>query len=337
MVSEDKRIVILYVYDILKKYTDEKHSLTYSEIGEKLQQEYNVNPDPKTISRIVGSLTNYGCDIIKRGNNGCALLGRKIDNSELSFLIDAVLSSKSISFPHAKSLMESLLADCSIYEKKKYEYIYKASDVARTNSKVSFYTIDTISRAIEENKQISFTYNEISINKKLKARFDGKEFLINPYFLINNRGKYYLVCNYDKYNTLSNYKIECISNIKILETPIKPMEQLEDAENFNISDYINEHIYMFSGKTIPATIKIANPKVINDIVDWYGENIAIKEKDDGIYIEFKVNEQAFLYWALQYGLNIEIIKPVAPRKKYISMLNEIMNKYKGENKWSQDN
>lgn len=330
MVAEDKRIVILYVYDILKKYTDEKHSLTYSEIGEKLKQDYNVNPDPKTISRIISSLVNYGCDIIKRGNNGCALLGRKIDNSELSFLIDAVFSSKSISFTHAKSLMENLLADSSIYDRKKYEYIFKANDIARTTNKATFFVIDTISRAIDEGKQISFTYNEISVNKKLKTRFDGKEFLINPYFLINNRGKYYLVCNYDKYNNLSNYKVECISNIKILETPIKPMEKLDDVENFDISEYINEHIYMFSGKTIPAMIKITNPKVVNDVVDWYGENINIKEKEDGIYIEFKVNEQAFLYWALQYGMNIEIIKPVATRKKYITMLEEIMNKYNGE-------
>lgn len=330
MVAEDKRIVIFYVYDIIKKYTDKKHSLTYFEISEKLKQDYNVNNAPKTISKIISSLVNYGCEIIKRGNNGCALLGRKIDNSELSFLIDAVFSSKSISFTHAKSLMENLLEDSSIYDRKKYEYIYKANDIARTTNKATFFVIDTISRAIDEGKQISFTYNEISVNKKLKTRFDGKEFLINPYFLINNRGKYYLVCNYDKYNNLSNYKVECISNIKILETPIKPMEKLDDVENFDISEYINEHIYMFSGKTISALIKITNPKVINDVVDWYGENINIKEKEDGIYIEFKVNEQAFLYWALQYGMNIEIIKPVATRKKYITMLEEIMNKYKGE-------
>lgn len=328
MVAEDKRIVIFYVYDIIKKYTDKKHSLTYFEISEKLKQDYNVNNAPKTISKIISSLVNYGCEIIKRGNNGCALLGRKIDNSD--FLIDAVFSSKSISFTHARSLMENLLEDSSIYDRKKYEYIYKANDIARTTNKATFFVIDTISRAIDEGKQISFTYNEISVNKKLKTRFDRKEFLINPYFLINNRGKYYLVCNYDKYNNLSNYKVECISNIKILETPIKPMEKLDDVENFDISEYINEHIYMFSGKTISALIKITNPKVINDVVDWYGENINIKEKEDGIYIEFKVNEQAFLYWALQYGMNIEIIKPVATRKKYITMLEEIMNKYKGE-------
>ena len=207
MKNTDKKLAILYLLDILKKYTDEKHSLTYAEIDNKLQSEYGIKLDAKTIAKYINLLQDYGIDIEKRGNNGCAVISRNIDNSELSFLIDAVFSSKPISSQHAQDLIQTLLKDSSVYEKKRYSYIYKADEITRANNKEYFYTIDTISRAIEENKQISFTYNEVLLNKKLKARFNGKEFIINPYFMINNHGKYYLVCNYDKYNTLSNYKI----------------------------------------------------------------------------------------------------------------------------------
>lgn len=337
MATNDKRLVILYIIDLLKKYTDEKHSLTYSEIIKKLQIEYGVQVDAKTLARYITSLQNYGFDISKHGNNGCSILSRNLDNSELSFLIDAIFSSKSISSNHAKELTKHLMSDSSLYEQKKYDYIYKADEIARTNNKEFFYVIETITRAIEENKQLSFTYNEVMPNKQLKSRFNGKEFIINPYFMINNNGKYYLVCNYDKYNEISNYKIECISNIKILESKIKPIQMLDNTENFNLANYVNEHIYMFSGKTIQATIKIAHPKILNDIVDWYGENIIIKQKDDEITVSFNVNEQAFLYWALQYGMNIEIIKPVATRNRYVEMLKEIMDKYEGENKWINNN
>ena len=108
------------------------------------------------------------------------------------------------------------------------------------------------------------------------------------------------------------------------------MHELEDTENFNIVDYVNEHIYMFSGKTIQAVIKLDSAKTINDIIDWYGENISIKERVDGIYVSFAVNEQAFLYWALQYGKSIEIIKPITTRNKYIEMIENIVKKYKGD-------
>lgn len=68
-------------------------------------------------------------------------------------------------------------------------------------------------------------------------------------------------------------------------------------------------------------------KTINDVIDWYGNDIVIKEKDDGIYVTLKVNGQAFLYWTLQYEMNIEIVEPVAAKKKYIEMLKAILNKY----------
>lgn len=327
MIKEDKKLLILYILDILKKYTDDNHSLTYSQISEKLKQDYNVTPDPKTVSRTVSSLISYGADIKKHGNSGCSIVGSKFDSSELSFLIDAIFSSKSISLGHAQDLIKSLMSESSIYEQKRYDYVFKADDISRNDNKAFFYTIDTITRAIEENKQVSFTYNEFMTNKKTKMRFDGKEFIINPYFMINNRGKYYLVCNYYKYDTLANYKIECISNIKILDTPIRPLNDLQDTKDFDIGKYVNEHIYMFSGDTVEATIKLANQKTINDVIDWYGNDITVKEKDDGLYVSLKVNEQAFLYWALQYGMNVEIIKPVTTKKKYVEMLKVILNKY----------
>lgn len=318
--SKDKILATFYITDILKLYSDEKHYLSYAEIFDKIKEKHNVNIEPKTIGKYIGALQNYRIDIAKKINVWCALIGRIIDNSELSFLIDAVFSSKSIASNQAQNLVKSLMSENSIYEQKRYDYVFKADEISRYNNKEFFYTIDTITRAIEDNKQISFNYNEFTTNKKTKTRFNGKEFIINPYFMINNRGKYYLVCNYYKYDTLSHFKIKCISNIKILDNPIKPINDLKDTKNFDIGKYVNEHIYMFSGDTIEATIKLANQKIINDVIDWYGNDIVVKEKDDGLYITIKVNEQAFLYWVLQYGLNIEIIKPVATKKKYIEML-----------------
>lgn len=323
----DKRLLCLYIIKILQKYTDDNHSLTYSEINNKLQLEYGLTADVKTIASYIIALQNFGVDVMKKGNNGCALISRNIDKSELSFLVDAIFSSKSISAKQANNLIESLMVDCSIYEKKRYDYIYKIEDVNRYNNKEFFYTIDTISRAIEQNKKISFCYNEILSNKLLKGIQRDKTFIINPYFMINNNGKYYLVCNYDKYDNLSNYKIESISKVKIIDDEIKPLSKLKNSEDFNIASYINEHIYMFAGNTTQITIMLENPKAINYVIEWYGNNARIKENDEGVFATLNTNEQAFLYWALQYGQSIKIVKPQEIKAKYISMLKEIIDKY----------
>ena len=323
----DKRLLCLYIIKILQKYTDDNHSLTYSEINNKLQLEYGLTVDVKTIASYIIALQNFGVDVMKKGNNGCALISRNIDKSELPFLVDAIFSSKSISAKQANNLIESLMVDCSIYEKKRYDYIYKIEDVNRYNNKEFFYTIDTISRAIEQNKKISFCYNEILSNKLLKGIQRDKTFIINPYFMINNNGKYYLVCNYDKYDNLSNYKIESISKVKIIDDEIKPLSKLKNSEDFNIASYINEHIYMFAGNTTQITIMLENPKAINYVNEWYGNNARIKENDEGVFATLNTNEQAFLYWALQYGQSIKIVKPQEIKAKYISMLKEIIDKY----------
>ena len=81
---------------------------------------------------------------------------------------------------------------------------------------------------------------------------------------------------------------------------------MQDTKDFDIGKYVNEHIYMFSGDTVEATIKLANQKTINDVIDWYGNDITVKEKDDGLYVSLKVNEQAFLYCGSIDDLNKEI-------------------------------
>jgi predicted DNA-binding transcriptional regulator YafY len=132
-----------------------------------------------------------------------------------------------------------------------------------------------------------------------------------------------LVC----YDDLSNYKIECISDLQILDEDIKNLKDLPGQENFKLDDYINEHIYMTYGNSVKAKLKLNNEKVIGDIIDLYGENIEVYQEDASILVELKVNEQALLYWAMQYGEIVEIIDPKETRQKYKEMLDKISSKY----------
>ena len=147
--------------------------------------------------------------------------------------------------------------------------------------------------------------------------------------MINNRGKYYLVCNYDKYDDVANYKIECISNIKILNEPIKPVEDA-CGKSFEIKDYIKEHVYMVSGKTINAQVKIGREDKINDFIDWFGKDVSICDNSGDIVASLKVNEDALIYWSLQYGENFEILQPLETREKIKNILLKMLEKYNKE-------
>ena len=320
----NKKLSILYILEVLKEYSDENHLLTQENIINKIYSDYGMECERKSISSNIDSLIDFGYDIIKT-KNGCYLNSREFENSEIQFLIDAVFSSKSISSKHCKDLSNKLSSFLSKHQRKQYNYIYKADDINRTDNKQLFYTIDVLNEAIKEGKQVEFTYSKIYLDESKKK---SKTYLINPYFLVNNQGRYYLVCNYDYYDTIANYKVDKIENIKLLETSAKPITKLKGCENgIDIAKYANENIYMFSNDGINATIKIDDENIINYVVDWFGKNAKLYKKENDIYADIKTNEQALIYWCLQYGEGVEVVEPISLREKMKSIVSKINEKY----------
>ena len=323
----DKKIVVFHILDILTRYTDEQHPMNYPAIMEKLSSIYDERPDIKTVASNIGTLMDAGYQIVKCGNYGVFLAERDFEDGELMFLTDAIYSSKSIPTKYAKDLVEKLTRNNSIYDKRRYKHLEKFDDNSRSDNKQLFYTIEQIEEAITNNKKIEFQYGAYTQDKKLKLRKDGKVYKINPYYMVNNHGKYYLVCNYDKYEDISNYKIENIANIRILDEDIKSLKSLPGQANFSIREYMKEHIYMTTGESVMAKLKLNNEDRINDVVDWFGSDISIQRIKDELFVILRVNEDALVYWAMQYGESVEVIAPKSSREKIKIILNKMLKQY----------
>ena len=328
MINGEKKGSTLYVLEILRKYTDRNHSLTYSQILDKLDSEYEVKLERKTIARDIDILSSLGYEIIKRGNYGVYLGFRDFEEGELRFLIDAIYSSRSMPTKYARELVDKLTKDHSIYDKRKYKHLEKIDDDVRTDSRQIFLNIELLDEAISEGKKVEFQYNSYGTDKKLSPKKDGKIYKINPYYLVNTHGNYYLVCNYDKYENLGNYKVENITNLKILDEPVKPLNFLPGQENFSIKDYLREHIYMNAGDSVDAKIKIEDEARVNDIVSWFGNKIGLYFEGGNLYAQIKVNEDSLIYWALQYGQSVEVVEPLSTRNKILNILDNMLKKYK---------
>lgn len=154
--ESDKKIVLLYVLDILKDFTDENHLLTYSDIITKLDIIYGVSPNIKSIARNIETLTEYGYKIVKKGKYGCYLASRDFDKSEVMFLVDAIFSSKTIPPQDAKELIQKIIKNCSTFEKRKYKHIYKVEEISRMRNTQLFKNIEMLDEAIEKVKRFHF-------------------------------------------------------------------------------------------------------------------------------------------------------------------------------------
>ena len=329
---QEKKLAPFYILDILKEYTDQNHSLTQKEILEKLKSNYGVELERKSVGANLEMLMNLDYDIVKNPGGGYYLLEREFDETEVKFLTDAIFSSKIINAKQAQDLALKISKSLSRFERKNYNYVYKSTEVSRTSTQEFFYNIDVISEAIDKKKQISFVYLTYDKKGKLVKRYEGYRYHVSPYFMVNNFGKYYVIGNYYKYDQHINYRIDYISDIKLESGDIRPMEDIKTlGKNFNISKYINDHVYMFGGEIIDAKLEMLADFGIIYVKDWFGDNAKIKEEDGKTFVYLKTDERALFYWLLQYQEYVIIHEPQEIKQKIILTLNKSIQNYNPDN------
>lgn len=332
--KQPKKMLIMNILDILKKYTDENHRLSQKEIMDILEQEYDMKAERKAIKRNLMNLIDSGYDIeysesIRMNKNGEEetfytdwYLERNFSDAELRLLIDGLLFSKHIPYSQCKELIGKLEGLSNRYFKSRVEHILTLPDNAPENTQL-FYTIEVLDKAITKGQQVLLHYNEYGTDKQLhpRRRSDGavREYVINPYQLVAVNGKYYLICNYDKYDDVSNYRLDRITDIKMLDTPVKPMKLVKGLENgLNLPKHMAEHIYMFTGESVPVVFK-AKRYLLTELFDWFGKDMQfLEETENEVTVRVNVNLEAMRKWALQYAVHVKVVSP----KKLVDMVKE---------------
>lgn len=109
---------------------------------------------------------------------------------------------------------------------------------------------------------------------------------------------------------MAHYRLDRITNIKLLPTPAKPMEQVKGLEHgFDLPRHMAEHVYLFAGESGPVTFR-AKKYLLNDILDWFGGGVTFfDETEEEVSVRVRVNFAAMRRWALQYALHAKILLP----------------------------
>ncbi len=339
---QHKKLLIINILDILKKYTDEDHRLSQKEIAEILETEYEMKADRKAIKRNLMNLIEFGYEIeyseairmieITNEDGEKELvesyilsdfyLVRDFTDAELRLLIDSLLFSKHIPYSQCKELIEKIEGLSNKYFLAKVKHICNMPENMPQNKEL-FYTIEVLDEAISKGRQVAFIYNDMGTDKKQHPRKNSsgevREYIVNPYQMVATNGRYYLICNYNKYNNAANYRLDRITGIRLLDTPVKPMKKVEGLEHgLNLPKHMAEHIYMFADETERVTFR-AKKYIVSEIIDWFGKDVKFSdETEDEVTAEVRVSRMAMKFWAMQYGEHITVTSPE-------SLVNEIKN------------
>ncbi len=303
---EPKKLALLRILQILRRYSDEEHPLKQEDIAKYLEADYGIYIERKAIGRNVALLKDAGYEI-ESGRDGSYLAVRDFTDAELRVLIDGVLSSKYITASFSKELIDKLCSLSNKYFRSHVKHIHSLNDWDKTENYAFFNNIELVDEAIEAHRQIVFDYNKYGADKKLRLTHTHK---VSPYQLILHNQRYYLMARNEKWENITFYRLDRITNMKLTDEKLVPITEVEGYKNgINYKNLSTALPYMYHDK--PERVDfIAGQNVIDDVIDWFGKDVRItKEGEETYRVSVTVSPMAMEHWAMQYAGRVRVVSP----------------------------
>lgn len=326
--SENQKLKLLYIVQLLQERTDEEHPVTTQEIIEYLRTQ-GIAAERKSIYSDIELLTDYGLDIIriKERPGGCYLASRPFELAELKLLVDAVQASKFITTKKSRELIGKLEDLCS---KSQARQLHRQVVVTNRNKAVNeniYYNVDMIYNAIAENVKIQFQYFEWSVNKEMKLRRDGSFYVVSPWLLSWDDENYYLIAYDDRSGEIRHYRVDKMLKIGLRQEERDGKEKFED---FDVAGYSRKTFGMFAGEEETVTLH-CDSNLTGVMIDRFGKDVAMRKVDDD-HIKARVNvavSRQFFGWVAGLGAAVKIEAPDRVVADYKDYLREILAQYDG--------
>ena len=320
---EPTKLALVRILQILEQYSDFDHPLKQQDIIDYLDKDYGIAIERKAVGRNLSLLKEAGYDIAS-DRRGSYIAEHTFDDSELRMIIDGVLASRHITAKHSKELIERLCSLSNKYFRSHVKNIWSVNEWSKTDNQALFYNIEIIDAAIEQGKQIAFCYNKYGADKKLHKTSDQRA---TPYQMILRNQRYYLIACNEKWKNLGHYRLDRITDIRLTDKPATQLRSLPGHTNgIDYKEYATSLPYMLTDK--PERVEfLADPVIIDQIVDWFGDNARIEQNGERLKVFVKVSPMAMEYWAMQYLNFVEILSPASLRSRIAANLEAARGKY----------
>lgn len=306
--TSTKKLLILYILDILKNYSDVDHKLRQNDIMRLLKSHHCIECERKAVARNIEFLQEAGYEIVS-DKTGSYLAGRKFEAGELRLLIDSVLSNRNICKKHTRDLIVKLVTEGGSYFKSYAQHVVNLDDWQKENSYDYFLHIELLCEAMDKRLKVKFFYMTYGIDKKSHKKTEEKH-LITPYQLLLKNGRYYLMCNFDNHENMAFCRVDHISDLELTDLPAKPLTEIVGySAGINLGKLSNRLPYLFDDE--PQQIEfLATSEMADEIIDRFGFEVAMCQYNDTqIKVALTASPRAMRFWILQYGRYVEVLTP----------------------------
>ena len=334
--SDNQKLKIFYILDYLNQYSHENHPVRASELTEMLLNRHNISCERKTIYSDIAALQDYGVDIVSipGKNGGYFVQQRNFELPELKLLIDAVQCSKFITLKKSRELIHKIEGLTSENQAKElHRQVIVANRVKTSNDEI-YRNIDSINRAINNKRKISFYYNSWQVNrtgakKVVKIRrHDGKRYLLSPKALTWDDENYYLLAFDKEEEKLKHFRVDKMENITVEDSRA---DGSKAVDKFDLAVYTKQVFGMYGGETVNVKLRF-DDSLIGVVVDRFSDKVFIQPHSDGTFTvsaEVMLSPQ-FYGWVFSFGNKIKVVSPKAAKEGFYQYLESVSALYNRE-------
>ena len=325
MANENNKIKLLVLWDILCKHTDENHAMNADELRAELEKK-GIGVIRRVIADDIATLNEFGYEVLsyKKKYTYYYVVNRILETAEVVMIADSINASK-LPATQKKALVGRLAETLCLHQAESVSKHIVSPDKGRKGSCSLIYNVDTIERAIDENKKISFLYFDYDEKHKKVYRKNGKRYIVSPAYMVWNKDNYYLLCFYNGHNDLVTYRLDKMDDVKVDETEREPHPEYE---MFNTEEYRKQVFSMFGGETQKITL-LFEPSILSDMFDRFGEDIRVRKADENMYsvdVTVQVSKTLFA-WIVGTQGKVKIKSPSKVLDEFQKFMVKIKEEY----------
>ena len=313
---------VLYIINVLKKYSDEEHRLSIVDLLKLIEENYGVKNDRRTIERNMELLKelDYDIEISKVGNKNYYYLLKNPDvdfePGEIGAIIDTFSYATFIPERISKEIIKKCKNMQTVYENEKFQDYKIYSDSIKTNNMEIIKNIEDIHSAIYLKKMISFDYYKYELTPTI-TNVKVNTFKVSPYAILYSIQELYVIALKQGEKELKKFRLDRMKNIHILENNSVPMQEEK------IYAMMKASISMYGGVGEEIEV-LCDTVLLDNVIEVFGKDSKITKYDEE-HFKLTINKdiEGFKYYVLKNIEYIRILKPVKLKEE----IQRILTKY----------
>lgn len=356
--EDSKKLAPVYLLRILRVHSGPDRPLSQKHIAELLQAEYDYELERKAVSRNLQLLANafpgevapvFGSERkLKDGTVQQIVTGwyscaePLFDESELRYLADGIMASKSLKASHRRALLLKLagLAQGEVSRELEGLGDVAVADANRAENPRLLYNVMLLSEAIRDGRRVSFTMGGYTLKGKIGKEPGTPErtrrYVVEPRALLMAGDRYYLVACYPKADKPYHFRVDMVFDLEFAD-PEEPAgdddgssaERRDQQAAFDPQRYRDQHALMFSGEPVSAQVLVEDTRYGRRILfDSFGTSARIVgHKGSMLVAKVKASRESVRLWGAQHADVAEVFEPEDLRDELRGYARQMLSRY----------